>query len=343
MNAIDKNQIEKIVVLALTQKWTNLGLSLASLFTALFTYVLLNSSLLDWWMSLSNSLFISLLLLILLIIPVSIILIICIVAYETFNSIAFRLFLLIVFSFLLSVFNVFIVSSASDMAAVIPCRSIGIFLVYSFIFLSALFFIDFFLMPAIHISQNIWLHIGFKILLSLPFVIIIWQVTNNAWIFLALLIIIIYYFFYTVKTSLVWATICKSYLGDFIFQGPKTKEFPKGQLINIIHNDNYKKLGLYFSLYNSLTPLFNFLNAHVEQLDLVTENLDDDPQEGYPNKLDILYEDDVCNSNSLTTGERNLLQKTFDKRNTIYRCIIAILFYISFCFILYFIGNLLGS
>ena len=340
MNANDQKRTQEMIVLALSQKWTNIGLSVASFFTAYFTYLLLDSSLQEWWISLSHSMFISILLSLLLFIPVSVILFFCIGAYEVFNSKSFRLFLLIVFAFLLSVFNVFIVSSISDMTELVSSHNIGIFLVYTFLVLSALSFVDCFLMPIIHIYQNKWFYIGFKILYSLPFIIIIWQVTNNAWIFLLLLIIGNSYLLYFYNSSLGWASICESYLGDFMFQGPKTKEFPQGQLINIITNDNYKKLGLYFSLFNILTPLFIFLNAHVEQLDMVTEHLDQDPQKGIPNKLDVLYEEDVCNSNRLTTAEWKFIQNTFDKNNAKYRIIKAIFFYILFCFIIYYIGNL---
>lgn len=344
MDTIDKKFAQEMIVLALSQKWTNIGLSVASFFTAYFTYLLLDSSLQEWWISLSNSLFFTIILSILLFIPVAILLFFCLIAYEVFNSISFRIFLLIVFAFLLSVFNVFIVSSVSDMTELVSSHSIGIFLVYTFIILSALSIIDYFLMPGINIYQETWHYLGIKTLYSLPFLIIIWQVTNNAWIFLALLIIMDFYFFYHSKTALVWARIFESYIADFMFKGPKTKEFPYGQFINILSNENYKKLGLYFSLYNILTPLFLFLNSHVEQLDMVTEHLDQDPQKGIPNKLDVLYEEDVCNSNNLTYAEMISVQEPFKKSNVRLRIIKAILFYVSFCFILfYIIGNLFGD
>lgn len=342
MNASEIKNYQELISLGFTQRWTNIGLTITFFFVALFTYAILNLGFPNWWVNLVDSKFLSIVLSFLLIFPVGYLLLLSITIFESVIYYQTRIVLLIIFSLFISFFIVYISSSLSDITIFFNSYDIGIFFVYLSLILFALFFLDSILITVVHISQSHLLLIFIEIIKSLPFILVIWKVTGNAWIFLTLFFIFTIFNLYFAKAAITWIDISKAHIGNCVFVGRATPKCPKGLKINILHNNNYKNLGVYLSLYNFSPNLFLLLDNDVESFDIVTDVIDEVEEENKPYILNFLYESNknLNISNELTNEDYSFVLATFNKKKNIYRIISAIIFYISFCFILYFMGNL---
>ena len=103
-NANSSKERQIFFVMAHTQRWTNIGLSIVFFFIGLFVHTLLKTDLPNWWVSLTDNTIVSLAFDVLLFIPLAILLFLCISAYITINEVLGRILLLVWFSFLMSLF-----------------------------------------------------------------------------------------------------------------------------------------------------------------------------------------------------------------------------------------------
>lgn len=343
--SIPKNFQERFVAIH-TQRWTNIGLAIVFLCTALFVYAFINTGLPNWWNNITDSLIVSLILEVFLFIPIAFLLLMCIIANEHYNSVSIRVCLLICFSFLTSILLVFIICSGSDISKLWPTYSIGVFLFYTLIIMFVLFTFDIFVMPVMNMSAGLHFVPCFKTILSIPLVYVVWHVTKVGWVWLIIPQVWIFFFFYNAKTCFTWEKIKKLYLGDFDYRCSFIK-------INMFKIDNYKKLGLYLSVYNFLPNIFNVINESVNNIDSVNETLEEQMKKKENNILDVLYQDNLNNDfgNKLKYDGKEFVrctpailpQNKFDKQHAIGRLIAAFTFYISFGVILYCLGNLFIS
>jgi len=328
MNTNISEDLKQIIVTIYTQRWSNIGLAIAFFSTALFTYIFINTELPNLWGNITDSTILSIILSLLLFIPVAFILILCIVAYEYYKSITSKILLLICFSFLTSILLVFVLCVGVSKCEIFSNYSIGVFFFYTLLVVCALFVIDTFLLPVMTISASFFLVPIIKTILSIPLVFIIWYVTDSWWIWLITLQVFTLFYFYNAKTSFTWMKINKLYVGDYKYKSSGLFN------INMFSYNNYKRLGLYLSLYNFLPNIFMFLNSSVDNIEIVNESIDEELKKKEKNILDVLdcY---LIGGNTVKVS-----YSMFSKKNTLYRIIIGLLLYISFCCIFYYMGDL---
>ena len=339
---------EEKKIMILTQRWTNIGLAIAFLFTALFIFFFLNTELLDWWRNITDNVIITALLNAFLFIPTLFILIVCIIANESSNSILGRIIVLICCSFLISILLVFFFCVGSDYSQVTSAYSIGVFLIYTLIVMFAISAFDTFRLPLIDISQPTFAQPIINTILSLPLVYIIWLVTRTWWIWLIPIEVMIFYFFYCVRTSITWVNISKSYIGNYSYKGPRLNGKLGNMEINMFKYDNYKKLGLYLTIYNFFPNILIVLNETVNIFDDVSEHIENDQKKKDCNILKVLYSDNeeyetsIYDSNFFPVNRNNaeLPSLLYNLKVTLFTLITGILFYISISFLLYHCGNL---
>jgi len=348
MNAIIPEKLREPFLMIHTQRWTNIGLTIAFLGAALFTFIFINTGIANWWNDLTDSMIVSIIIDLLLFIPVAFLLCLCIIANEHFNSITIRILLLICFSFLTSIFLVLVVCSGSEISKICSTYSIGIFLFYTLITMFALFALDVILMPFIHISASLHAIPTIKTIISLPFVFIIWSITHIGWVWLISLQVFIFYMFYSARVSMTWAKISKLYIGYYTYKSSKKKVNTYN--INMFKFNNYKKLGLYLSLYNFLPNIFIVLNESVNSIESVTDPIEAQQEKDENSILDFMCYDNCKNEDEekqnyipgVTAFNKayTIPHNIFDKKVTLYRIFKGVLFYIFFCFVLYYMGNL---
>lgn len=340
---VPKQQQERLVLIH-TQRWSNLGLAIAFFFTAFFTLLLINTNIPTWWNNITDSIIVSILLELFLFIPVGFLLIACIIANEHFNSVNIRIWLLIGFSFLASIFIVFIFCPLSDLHKICSTYSLGVFVFYTLFVMFALMAVDTVLLPVMQISLPIFFIPSFKTIISLPMVFVIWRVTQVGWVWIIPILIFIIYFFYYHKTSMTWAKLKKYYVGDFSY---KCTMHARPIIINMFRFDNYKEFGLYLSFYNFLPNIFLVLNETVSHAEMVNDPMEEEQKKREQNVLSVLYDDNLASEEvffhygniSRYYDEVNRLSKVLQSK-AIYRIIKGLALYIVLCFILSWMGNL---
>lgn len=128
--------------------------------------------------------------------------------------------------------------------------------------------------------------------------------------------------------------------------------------INMFKIDNYKSLGLYMTIYNFLPNIGIVLNNNTEILESVTDVLEKENDKKnplhilYKKNLKLMVEEKIYRDQQLYKYFRiinreltppNIPSNIFKKQAVLNRIIKASVFYISFCFILYYMGNLFES
>lgn len=324
---------QQFIVNIYTNRWSNIGLTISFFFTAFFTFAFLNSDISTWWYNLTEYKIVTIILNIILFIPVAFLLIMCIVAHSHYNNIKDRIMLMIGFSFLISIFLVFIFcSSLNDISSFASSYSIGIFLTYCLMVLFSLSAIDIFLMPYINISHPLELVPSLKTIFSLPLVFIIWYVTDNAWIWLIPILVFILYLFYNATSQRTWVKINKKYESDYKY---KVSFFTT---ISMFKGYNYRKLGLFLSLYNFLPNIFNILSDSINNLDIATEGIGESVEK--EDVLSLAFSDTYKTSRNELSDTMKLPKNLMNPKFTYVKLFCALIMYIASCIILYYIGNL---
>ena len=336
---------EERTVMLFTQKWTNLGLAIAFLSTALFILMFLNTGLPDWWLGLTDSVIYKFLCDVVLFIPTIVILLICILANEHFNSVPFRIFNLIVSAFLTSILLVFIVSYGSDFRELFSPHSIAVFLFYTLAVMAALSAADSLFFYVVHISQPLIMATVLKVIASIPLVYIIWHVTDKGWVWLIPVQVFILNYFYMARTAQTWAKISKSYLGFYTYKGPKPESSLINAGINMFQYDNYKKVGLYLTLYNFLPNILNVLSENVNMTDDLAETIQKKEDNKGDNIIGHLFAGDADDEYSFEDffllRNQFALPAMMNNEILVRLSVIAgFIIYALACYILYHIGNL---
>lgn len=343
------NNTDEDKVMMLTQRWSNIGLAVAFFFTASFIFFFLNTKLLKWWEGLSDSIFVTVFCNILLFIPTLFLLLICLAAHEYFNSVPIRIFNLICFSFLFSVLLVFFLCVGSEFSKLASTYSIGIFLFYTLIVMFALATVDVFFLPLIDISDSPFIQPIIKTIESLPLTYLIWSASDVGWVWLIPLQVFVFYFFYFLRTSFSWSKISESYLQKFSYKGPVLKKSLLPVEIDMFAYDYYKIIGLYLTLYNVLPNVLNVMNDTVNMFDDVGEIVDEEQKKKGENFLKVLYpyilenesHKDIAASIPFSyLHKSNVPSALSNPKFILMSFVFGVLFYISVCYMLTFVGNL---
>jgi len=315
-------------------RWSNVGFATAFFFTALFSYFIINSSLPDWWGSLtsqkSGATFYDLLLLV----AVFCILIFCLVIYSKVTSVVGRLSLLAFFSLLASVFLILVVCPLFNGMGTL--RGIEIFHVYTLIVLFVMFMTDVFAMQmAPSLDNAVALTIS-KVILSVPLVFCVWKATNVGWVWLIPLVVGAVFCFINFKTAFSWILLDRRGSMDGILHG-------KLYYYDVCKKVNYRKLGLYLTLYNFLPNLFMILSESVEGGDDLVEGIEEGIKKGI--EVEDIIDSALTGSGSLISW--NMFYEIYgDEVPKKYINVskgLGLLWYIASCFALYYIGNLFAA
>lgn len=324
MNTRVSKEQQFFYVMAHTQRWTNIGLSILFFFMGLFVYIFLKTDLPNWWINLTDNQMFSYAFDVLLFIPVAVLLLICISFFIVINNVIGRILLLVCFSFLMSVFLVFVVCAALKLWSF---YSVCIFFLYTIIVLFTLYFLDAIILSTICIDGAIAIPIV-KTILSLPIVFIIWKITGIGWVWLICLQVFILYFFFSIKTSFTWAKINKLYTGGYTFICHKGK-------VEMFKNSTYRKVGLYFTLYNYLENVFMVLNKDVNNLDSVTDGVNESLENQQVSEILAEFVDDNP-SNYGTHSEMTFPIKFQGKK----MLLLGLLFYVLVAVSIYWAGTI---
>lgn len=325
-NANSSKERQIFFVMAHTQRWTNIGLSIVFFFIGLFVHTLLKTDLPNWWVSLTDNTIVSLAFDVLLFIPLAILLFLCISAYITINEVLGRILLLVWFSFLMSLFLVFVVCGSFN--PLWSMYSVGSFFFYTTTVLFTLFFLDAIFYQTIRSYYEAFGISFWKTIWSLPLVFIIWKNTGIGWMWLICLQVFILYLFLNNRVGTTWAKINKYYIGGYTYKIKKGK-------IAMFKNYTYRKVGLYFTLYNFLDNIFLVFSSNVDNMDVAKDSLN----ESLDNEKasEILAEFIDNNSNDIVARSKLTFPTKVQGKKQI---IVGLLFYALMAVSIYFVGKI---